>query len=52
MLGDKHRVATHGRLLAVVCGLRGCKAFSDKIGGMLVNGFGAFVPAVLSFLIA
>jgi hypothetical protein len=52
MLGDKYRVTAHGRLFTVVGGLRGRKALFDKIRGMLVNGFGAFVPAVLPFLIA
>ncbi|BDS25681.1 hypothetical protein KAM576c_23000 [Enterobacter asburiae] len=52
MLGDKHRVTAHGRLLTVVCGVRGRKALFDKIRGVPINGFGAFVPAVLSFLIA
>jgi hypothetical protein len=52
MLGDKYRVTAHGRLFTVVGRLRRCKAFFDKIRGMLVNGFGAFVPAVLPFLIA
>ena len=46
MLGDKHRMAAHGRLLTVVCGLRRCKAFSDKIGGMLVIAVGV-LAAVL-----
>ena len=52
MLGDKYRVTAHGRLFTVVGGMRGRKALFDKIRGVPINGFGAFVPAVLSFLIA
>jgi hypothetical protein len=52
MLGDKYRVTAHGRLFTVIRGLRRRKALFDKIRGVLVNGFGAFVPAVLPFLIA
>ena len=52
MLGDKYRVTAHGRLFTVVGGVRGRKALFDKIRGVPINGFGAFVPAVLSFLIA
>ena len=52
MLGDKYRVTAPGRLFAVIRGLCRGKALFDKIRGVPVNGFGAFVPAVLSFLIA
>lgn len=52
MLGDKYRVTAHGRLFTVVGRLRLCKAFFNEIRGMLVNGVGSFVPAVLPFFIA
>ena len=52
MLGDKYRVTAHGRLFAVIRGLCRGKALFDKISGMLINGIGAFVPAILPFLIA
>lgn len=52
MLGDKYRVTSHRRLLAVVYGVSGRKPLFNKISGVLVNGFGTFVPAVPSFLLA
>ena len=50
MLSDKHRMTAHGRLFPVIGGMGRCKTPGNKIGGVLVNGFGTFVPAVLPFL--
>ena len=52
MLGNKHRMAAHGGLFTVVDGVRGGKTLRNKVGSMLVNGIGTFVPAVLSFFCA
>ena len=52
VLGNKHRMAAHGGLFTVVDGVRGGKTLRNKVGSMLVNGIGTFVPAVLSFFCA
>lgn len=40
-----------GGLFTVVDGVRGGKTLRNKVGSMLVNGIGTFVPAVLSFFV-
>ena len=51
MLGDKYRVTAHRCLFPVIRRMRRSKTLSNKIGGVLVNGFRPFIPAVLPFLV-
>src|SRR5690606_35050227 len=52
VLGNRHRMAARGGLFSVVDWVRGGKTLRNKVGSMLVNGIGTFVPAVLSFFCA
>jgi hypothetical protein len=47
MLRDKYRMAAHGRLFSVIRRISRCQSFSDEVRGVLVNGVGTFIPAVL-----
>lgn len=49
MLGNKNRVAAHGRLFAVVFRLGRCQAEGDKLFGVAGDGFRAFIDTVLAF---
>ena len=52
MLGYKHRMTAHWRLLAVIWDNRRRKPRSDKVGGMTLNGVHALVQYVLPVLFA
>ena len=52
MLGNKHWMPAHWRLLAVIWNARRCKPRSDEIGSMTLNGFHALVHYVLPVLFA
>jgi hypothetical protein len=47
VLSDEDWMVAHRRLLAVVCGLRWCKTLSDKIFGVLEDGFETFSLKVI-----
>lgn len=47
MLGNKHRMPTHWRLLAVIWDDRRRKPHSDEVGRMVLNGSHALVHYVL-----
>mgnify|MGYP007060037746 CR=1 FL=1 len=46
MLGNKHRMPTHWRLLAVIWDDRRRKPRSDEVGSMVLNGSHALVHYV------
>ena len=50
MLGNKHRMPTHWRLLAVIWDDRRREPRSDEVGSMALNGFHALVHYVLPVL--
>ena len=52
MLGNKHRMPTHWRLLAVIWDDRRRKPRSDEVGSMVLNGSHALVHYVLPVLFA
>ncbi len=52
MLGNKHRMTAHWRLLAVIWDDRWRKPRSDEVGSMVLNGFHALVHYVLPVLFA
>ena len=52
MLGNKHRMPTHWRLLAVIWDDRRRKPRLDEIGSMTLNGSHALVHYVLPVLFA
>ena len=52
MLGNKHRMPTHWRLLAVIWDDRRRKPHSDEVGRMMLNGFHALAHYVLPVLFA
>jgi hypothetical protein len=47
MLRDKDRMPAHGRLFTIIIGQRGRQPSGDKICRVLIDGPGAFIPAVL-----
>ena len=47
MLGNKHWMPAHWRLLAVIWDDRRRKPRSDEVGSMVLNGFHALVHYVL-----
>lgn len=47
VLSDKYGMPAHGRLFAVVCGMRWRKALGDEISGMLIDSLSPFVPTIL-----
>lgn len=48
MLGDKHRVAAHRCLLAIIDRYRRGKPLRHKIGCMPVDNLRTFIPTILS----
>ena len=52
MLGNKHRMPTHWRLLAVIWDDRRREPRSDEVGSMVLNGSHALVHYVLPVLFA
>ena len=48
MLGNKHRMVFHRRLVPVVCDNRGCQPCRDKVFGMAANGFRSFFLRVIT----
>ena len=52
MLGNKHRMPTHWRLLAVIWDDRWRNPRSDEVGGMTLNGVHAPIHYVLPVLFA
>ena len=52
MLGNKHRMPTHWRLLAVIWDDRRRKPRSDEVGSVALNGLHALVRYVLPVLFA
>ena len=52
MLGNKHRMPTHWRLLAVIWDDRRRKPRSDEVGSMTLNGVHVPIHYVLPVLFA
>ena len=52
MLGNKHRMVFHRRLVPVVCDNRGCQPCRDKVFGMAANGFRSFFLRVITVFLA
>ena len=52
VLGDKHRMPAHRRLLAVIGDACRCKPRSDEVGSMALNGLHTLVRYVLPVLFA
>lgn len=52
VLGDKHRMPAHRRLLAVIGDACRCKPRSDEVGSVALNGLHTLVRYVLPVLLS